>query len=59
MKVKKYSAEFVHKEDGTIVVDERTLIVIIKNIYKSSYNFTLYIFTYERKDKDRERNNTM
>lgn len=25
MKVEKYSAEFVHKEDGTIVIDERTL----------------------------------
>lgn len=25
MKVEKYCAEFVHEEDGTIVVDERTL----------------------------------
>lgn len=26
MKVKKYSAEFIHKEDGTVIVDERTLV---------------------------------
>lgn len=29
MKVEKYSAELVHEEDGTIVINKRTLVVIL------------------------------
>ncbi len=56
MKVEKYSAELVHEEDGTIVIYKRTLVVL--NVSKRPTH-TLSLYTYERKDKDRKRSDTV
>jgi len=47
MKVEKYSTEFVHEEDGTIVINKRTLVIL--NVSKLHIETrTLYILTKEK-----------